>query len=271
MAKRMMAGICNICGRNGDLSFEHIPPASALNNSKVLVASADAYWNRGPGQGQRATGKQYQSGFGENSLCEYCNHKTGQWYVSYFSRWCHEGMALYDHTKGKSALAHMSTIFPLPVLKQIVTMFLAQNGQYFRDIAKESLVRFVLNKDQRCLDPKIRFWVYLVAPGPLRKTPFCTVLNTVTGESVQVMEFSFPPFGYMMTIDSRPADNRLSEITHFSRFQYHEMAWMSMRLGLLPTHTPVLGDYRSFKNMDRVDGEPNVVLDFSDVLKNRPK
>lgn len=261
MSHPMPQGVCNICGLLRPLSFEHTPPRSAFNASKVLYTSADAYWNQGPGQDLPPRGKQFQRGYGRNSICEGCNHKTAAWYVPYFSRWCLEGMKLYDRAKGSPAVLQLSTLSPLPVIKQIATMFLARHGDYFSPDKKETLVRFVLNREQRYLDPKYRFWVYLVAPGPLRDVPPCVTLNVEGGlKSTHGAEFSFPPYGYMMTLNSQPQDSRLREITHFARYGHLDIACLSLELEVLPTHGPSLGDYRSFKQISPKAGEPNVVL-----------
>ena len=260
MSRRMPIGICNICGQTGELSYEHVPPRSAFNDCKVLLASVDSYWNHGPGRGRKARGMQLQAGYGANTLCERCNRTTGKWYVPFFSDWCRQGMEFYDKTGGKAALLYFSIIYPLPIIKQIVTMFLARNGGGIRADKKEPLVRFVLNREARYLDPKFRFWVYYVAPGPLRDTPPCAILNVKTGQAVNGMEFSFPPFGYMLTIGSRPEDRRPFEITHFARYGPFEQDRVTLCLEELPTHTPVLGDYRSFKKMDRNGNETNVIL-----------
>lgn len=145
MSRCMPTGTCNICGDVGPLSFEHVPPRSAFNDRKVLLASVDDYWNRGPGRGQEARGKQFQAGYGANTLCERCNRTTGKWYVPFFADWCRQGMEFHDRTGGKASLLYFSTLYPLPILKQVVTMFLARNGAGFRADKKEPLVRFVLN------------------------------------------------------------------------------------------------------------------------------
>ncbi|NOR52736.1 MAG: hypothetical protein GQ536_01415 [Candidatus Aminicenantes bacterium] len=58
-------------------------------------------------------------------------------------------------------------------------------------------------------------------------------------------EINFPPYGYMMTINSDPPDPRIVEITHFSRYGYDEFDTKAMRIPVLPTHLPFPGDYRT--------------------------
>lgn len=127
----------------------------------------------------------------------------------------------------------------------------------------QSLVKFVLNREQRYIDPLYRFWIYFVAPGPLRATPPCAILNIETGHRTVGLEFSFPPFGYMMTFGSQPEERQLFEISHFARFPLGAMEWVQLNLATLPTHTPVLGDYRSFKQMERNPNDTKTVLNLS--------
>src|SRR4051794_30505954 len=98
-----LASVTSVAGQ-AHFRSSMCPPASAGNHHKVLLTSADSYWNRGPGQGRPARGMQVQKGYGGNSICEWCNNTTGRWYAPYFADWCREGMWFYDHTGGKSAL-----------------------------------------------------------------------------------------------------------------------------------------------------------------------
>ena len=48
-----------------------------------------------------------------------------------------------------------------------------------------------------------------------------------------------------MTLDSEPPDDRLFEITHFSRYRYNDFEVLQMRPVVLHTATFVPADYRS--------------------------
>ena len=140
-------------------------------------------------------------------------------------------------------------------------MFMSLASSRFQAIHPK-LVRFILDRERYYLDPVYRFWVYYVAPGPLRATPPCTVLNVYTGQQTTGIEFSFPPFGYMMTLGSRPEDKRLYEISRFARYRPGEMERIQLNLATLPTHTAVLGDYRTFKTLDRNEIDTSTFLNM---------
>ena len=260
MSRPAHEGVCRICGRLGKLSFDHVPPEAAFNNRKVFRMKVDDYWGWRPGDRLPRRDIQ-QRGAGDHSLCERCNSETGGWYGGPFVEWCRQGMAFLERTGGRTSLIYLQHIRPLPILKQVVTMFLSFDEAPLRT-KHPDLVRFVKNPDQPYLDPRYRFFVYYVAPGCLRRTSGCAVLDIRTGGILLSSEFSFPPFGYMMTIDSEKPDRRLFEITGFARFQPGEKATVRLDMAVLPTHTPVPGDYRAFEHKKKSPDGRNTIVGF---------
>ncbi len=64
----------------------------------------------------------------------------------------------------------------------------------------------------------------------------------------------------MTTLDSEPDDRRLCEITHFSSYRPLEVSHVRLTLETLPTHSPVLGDNRWFKDFGPPTDEPNALM-----------
>lgn len=242
MARKRPEGTCHICGIFGPLSFEHIPPKSAFNNRPVVSLHFEQAISLGPDDVVK--GPQQQKGMGGYTLCERCNNLTGHWYGDKFVAWCYQGMEILERAGGKPTLIYLNYVFPLRVLKQIVTMFLSVNGDTFHNYHPE-LARFVLSRDARFLPPKYRFFLYYNVEGRQRTVGVAAVANMETGNASLLSEITFPPFGYVMTIDSNPPDGRLVEITHFARYAYEDFSVFSQRLPVLPTHVAFPGDYRT--------------------------
>ncbi|OGQ95774.1 MAG: hypothetical protein A2521_01015 [Deltaproteobacteria bacterium RIFOXYD12_FULL_57_12] len=180
---------------------------------------------------------------GYHTLCDKCNNDTGAWYGDQFVNWCYQGMKMLVRASGKPSLIYLNKLFPLPILKQIATMFFSVNSEIFR-IPNEEMVRFVMNKNEKYLSPKYRFFVYYNTTGRFRASGSTGLLNVNTGKISVISEITYPPFGYVMTIASEPPDNRLFEITHFARYDYNEFKEMPLELSVLPTHLFIPGDYR---------------------------
>ena len=245
MSRKPVTGTCHICGTVGKLSFEHVPPKAAFNNQTVIRAGLNAAIHVGPYD--KLKGRIQQRGAGDYTLCERCNNDTGRWYAKWFADWCVQGARVLSMTNFNPRIFTLHYIFPLRIIKQIATMFFSVNGPVMAQ-AEPELVEFVLNKDKRYLPPKYRFYAYFNRGAPTDKLRYLGISATLRigrGRPVVLSEISFPPFGYVMTLDSEPPDDRLFEITHFSRYRYNDFEVLQMRPVVLHTATFVPADYRS--------------------------
>ncbi len=244
MAKKKISGRCRICGSIGDLSFEHVPPRAAFNDRPVIRVNLEIALSLGPDE--LLTGQVQQRGMGDHTLCIPCNNNTGSWYGGNFVDWCYQGMEILRRSGGNPSLFYLNYLFPLRILKQIITMFFSVNIDGFQDKNPE-LVRFVLNKETRYLSPGYRFFVYYNVEGRHRSVGIVAGLRLDgRGDGPAVFsEITSPPFGYVMALDNRPPDDRLYEISRFADYGYNEFRVEEIRLPVLPTHTGVPGDYRS--------------------------
>lgn len=245
---RKVVGICHICGSHGRLSFEHVPPRAAFNDRPVLLAKFEDMLNAGWGEEPPTTVQ--QKGAGAYTLCESCNNSTGSWYGRHFVDWCHQGMSILARASGRPSLIYMQYVFPLSILKQIVAMFFSANGAQFHS-KHQPLVRFVLNREENQLPARYRVYTYYNAEGRLRNLGVVARGSFSRGETHTFSEITFPPFGYVLTIDSGAPDDQLFDITDFRTYRYREFAVLNLRLPVLPTHSPIPGDYRTAERLER--------------------
>lgn len=200
---------------------------------QILSINSDAPSSRGTVQ---------QKGAGAYTLCEQCNNNTGSWYGTHFVDWCYQGMEILRSARGAPSLIHLNYVFPLSVIKQIATMFFSLHDEKFR-LANPELERFVLRREAKYLPPKYRCFVYYNTEGQRRYNSTSAILHLSHGAR-ELSEFSYPPYGYVMTYGDDPPHDRMFEITHFSRYDYREFTIMSLRLPVLATYGPMPGDYR---------------------------
>lgn len=245
MSRKPVMGKCHICGTHDKLSFEHVPPKAAFNNRRLVRIGFEEAMAVGPYD--HAKGPIEQRGAGAYTLCEPCNNTTGRWYAPAFADWCVQGATVLIKTDFNPRIFTIQYIFPLRIIKQIVAMFLSVNHDGFAPSNPE-LVEFVLNRDKMYLPPKYRFFVYFnrgAATDKMRYLGFTAKMHFYTHERWLLSEISFPPFGYVFTIDSEPPDRRLFEITHFSRYRYNDFKVQEMEPVVLDTPTVVPADYRT--------------------------
>ena len=238
----------------GPLSFEHIPPRKAFNERPVVRARFEELVGLGPDEPIR--GQTQQRGMGEYTLCPKCNNNTGSWYGKNFVDWCYQGFEILLRSKGNPSLLYLNYLFPLRILKQIITMFFSVNGAEFCD-ANPELVKFVLNRDKKYLSPKYRFFVYYNTSSRLRCSGVSARIDINTQNICVFSEMNYFPYGYVMTFDSPPSDLRLFDITHFSMCSYNEFKVTTLKLSVLPTHLWFPGDYRPKEQIirDRIKAE----------------
>ena len=188
--------------------------------------------------------KKYQGGIRFRTLCRSCNSNTGTWYAKDFADWTYQAMGILLSTKGHPTLYYPTWFYPLRVIKQIITMFFSVftpgHEGYYPD-----LVKFILNPNFTGLDKKYRIYCYYNLKGGNRYIGDNFVKEPSLDGVIHVSEITFPPFGFVFTINSPKPDHRLTEITHFVKFGYNELAEHYQRFSTLPTHLPVPLDYRT--------------------------
>lgn len=243
---RKVFGPCHICGAVTQLTFEHVPPRAAFNDRPIVgkrfeeLFKGDLIENIDNFKGEKS-----QKGAGVYSLCERCNNVTGAWYGNAFIDWSYQGLILGEQAEIAPSLHLIFRIFPLRVIKQICCMFFSVNSPGLNE-AQPDLVRFVLNKDHKYLDPKIRIYVFYNRAGRGRQSAISGILDFGSSGSARIFsEIAFPPFGYVLSIDSTPPDPRLIDISFFANYRNNDWKDITLNIPVLPVYTPFPGDYRS--------------------------
>lgn len=248
MARRKtILGVCHLCGEYTKLSFEHVPPKAAFNDRPVVNANIEMLIKK-EADLDSFTGKTNQRGAGGYTLCEKCNSLTGTWYGPAYVEWIYQVSRVLLFSKGGPSLYYLYRIFPLRVIKQIICMFFSANGEKFRE-AQQNLVRFVLNKEDRFLDPAIHIFCFYSPSARSRQSGVSGVLNIETHSHKIISEIVFPPMGYVMSLNQEIPDERLFDISFFSMYRYNDWKEFGLRLPTLPIYTYFPGDYRSRKEV----------------------
>ena len=98
---------CHLCGKHGELSYEHVPPQSAFNDRRIWVARGEQLFEgRQPDQLKR---EQLQGGAGDYTLCIKCNNDTARYARAYVD-WACQAMEILERAKGVPSLAYPFTI-----------------------------------------------------------------------------------------------------------------------------------------------------------------
>lgn len=232
-------GNCHLCGEFKELTFEHIPPKAAFNDTPILIQKHEHLFD----EKSYVYGKSIRSNNGSGSycFCKSCNNNTGTWYARDFSEFV--GQA-YNHFNNVEKINRANLIEfnfkPLNVLKQILTMFLAIDHSDYLKNDKE-LVNFILEKGNNSLPDK--YQVYLYNTISKHKRLYGIQWNNFNGSTNTHSEITFNPFGYFLTVDSPPPIDTMTNITDFKKFQFNEQKKYIIPLFYLKTDNMFLGQY----------------------------
>lgn len=247
---------CHICGYVGKISFEHVPPRKAFNSHRAfmylgeqIIKNKDNFpWE------PVVKGVQMQRGVGFNTLCERCNSNTGSWYGGAFVDFIYQGYRIIGKnnegvaSKTNSRLSMpFQNIYPLRIIKQIVSMFFSINSPRFAK-AQPDLVKFVLDKKSKGLsEEKYGLYIYILNGAIARYIGIAGILGMSKSESRVVSELSAPPFGYVLEMNPT-LENRAKEcnIIYFAnKFEYSQKVNLMLNLPVYESNSYFPLDYRS--------------------------
>ena len=271
MARKKVFGNCHICGKPAKLSFEHVPPQAAFNNCPVVGKHIIDLINKDPDYYFDSKGHKSQRGAGAYTLCPKCNNNTGRWYGGAFANFAYQSLDTLKHAKGHPSLYYPFRIHPLRVIKQIITMFFSVNNELFRT-NHQDLVKFVLDKKKRYLDPDTRILAYFTL-GPHLRFAGGTSISTIEidpnevsietmddalnqyrrdyAKSLYSSEIAFPPLGYVLSFGLESLNSKLADISFFAKYSYDDWTSIYLKLPVFPVNTWHPGDYRSKEQLRR--------------------
>lgn len=251
VSRKPIYGTCSLCGEHKKLSFEHVPPETTFNTSKVLALTGDALIksianeNILPWEFEKEKGKIQQRGRGGYYLCADCNSKTGQWYVPEYSKFIHtihSALMKVGKQEYKSLGIKMQGMRPLPIFKQIMTMFCDINSGLMGD---ESLREYLLNKTSQEFNKK-RYHLYAyIHCGELVRSNGISAMICQDGV-IMLTEISMYPVGFALYID-KPESYKPEgvDLTCFSDFKYEDEGVIDMIIPKLENNIIFSGDYRT--------------------------
>lgn len=250
--KKKVYGKCHICGVNSNLTQEHIPPKSAFNTGRVELLSPKSILNNGS-----ELKKSFQNGLYKNSLCKTCNNNTGLWYGNAYKGWVNQiyPIAINNDIEKGIAPENQISLYPLRVLKQILSMFTSINTPKAYPSYREEIENFLLNRENQFLPNKIKVYFYIVSSKSRynRQVPISGVLKGGASPII-LSEISWFPCGYILT-DSEETpnfDKNLIDITFFKNYSYDEKASLDLLIPVMPINFYMCGDFRTKKEIEKL-------------------
>jgi hypothetical protein len=234
-----MEGICALCGKYGKLTFEHVPPEAAFNDSPIYTHTADHLVNKNsPVYGKRSRSNK---GFGSCTLCAPCNNNTGGWYSKSYVDFARQGMQILTSNDHVGSVVGSYLIKPLNVIKQILTMFMSadKTGHLRSHI---NLVDYILDKESIVFPANFKVFIYSNDSHVKRMLGCSVVLDPMTGIQ-QWSEINFKPFGFLLAEDSGPAHPHMVDISNWGKVPYNITCMVVLSTILLEVTNMGIGVY----------------------------
>jgi hypothetical protein len=248
--KKKVSGQCQICGKQGGLSFEHVPNRKAYNKQAIIEYSWEDVFIRK----EKAKGKIIQGGIGEYTLCEQCNNDTGSWYGGEYTRWAR---ACFEFLKNRKpsfvepdeAIMVLHDVYPLRFLKQVAVCFFSVTPGLAQ--THPELVNYVLNKEEKRISEDCRFYLnlYFGTKPIIRRWPLAGKITVhynegrliPVGGSI-ISEVTHPPFALVMS--DKMGFAGAGDITPFTDFDYdQQLRNLTLKLRVIKGESSLPGSF----------------------------
>ena len=232
---------CAICQSYTEMTFEHIPPRSAFNNIGIHTQNLEEALK------QNGRYSWQKRGAGEYSLCKNCNASTGGWYGEAYKDWDFQGYSFLLNERARNGMFLSFNIYPLRVIKQIISMFASSCGAGWMS-SRPEISKWLLNPDHSGFpDKNLRLYMGIMENGSTLARQTGMMASLVLGKGVSVVsEISFPPFVYILgqNVEYIDPNARLHDITSFAEETFKTKRDYYIPLDKLPVHTN-LADFGS--------------------------
>lgn len=250
MAKKEY-GTCHICGKESELSFEHIPPKVAFNCNRTKMYAGDVIREHImnpdslPWEYSEEKYISHQQGSGYYSLCKSCNNYTGRWYVPEYGKFAATCLNMLSEVNPSvnSMIGFKCKEFrPLPVFKEIMAMFCSVNSDLYED---KQLSNFILNKDSTDFNSeKYQVYIYLFVGVMERRAGFSCSLNLLSNQITVVSEICAFPLGLILCTEGS-CSRFATDITSFSKCNYNASCLLDIEMHVHECNTIFPLDYRT--------------------------
>ncbi len=229
MSKKM--GICHLCGKYAELTFEHVPPKSANNKDRAkLITGREIFDVKKLKSGKKLRYINQQQGAGNYTLCRECNNNTGDWYASEYIKFANEiGYILtneIDTNKAKGIGLDSNKLYFQRIIKQILCMFLSTiQPEYAMEL--KDIREYVLRKENaKFNDNKYRISMYLLKKYEISHSGIMGLLIKENGQTIirKVAIMNLYPIGFILEI--APPEKKIddtTDITKFTTLKYDEL------------------------------------------------
>jgi hypothetical protein len=263
LPRKPLRGKCSLCGKETDLTKEHIPPRASGNKERTQKHTLDDWLQKGLDDTRDKHHPTQQGGIWGYTLCRYCNSLTGTLYGNEYVAWAQRAKDIMDGFEpgtfsqldnmtgpfGWNAIfgsKEVGSVKPGAMVRQVLSCMCSLSGAW--DLAERhpEIKRIILEQSEEALPKGIELGMHLYVGPMARISGPQLMVNVKEGIWRWCQEIAYPPFAFLLVIASNKKDPGLglmmgdwtsigpSEERYFEGVVEVGFGW-----------TPYPGDYRS--------------------------
>lgn len=256
-------GRCRLCGQEGDLTKEHIPPKSSGNKERHTNLTLDDWLRDKLEANSKTKGPIEQGGIFGYTLCRRCNSLTGTLYGTEYKEWVNRANKMIDGF-GPGMVATLNQmpgpfgenldfgckedggVKPGAFVRQVLSNMCSLSGSWDLAGRHPTLRRIILEKSLEKLPDELELGMSIYFGPNVRTHGPQLRVDKKTKTWRWLIEIAYPPFAFLMVIASNSKEpglglliDNMTEVTPETRQKF--MGTVEMGFGW----SPYPGDYRS--------------------------
>ncbi len=234
MGRNKQRGICHICGDNCVLSFEHIPPKKAFNDTGAKVYNGKELLEKY--RGLKVKYLNLQQGMGRYTLCDKCNNNTGAWYANEYCEVANKVVASLNSEPlyhGYVIDIALNDIAVLPFIKQVITMFCSLIP--YESVVQLGFDKLISEKENNKVNTElfdIRMYLTPIKTGQLSSGIVGVLIkNEFNGvDYAKIVDLATYPFGFILNLSPEIELKYGTSINSFLKCTYNEKRNLELSL-----------------------------------------
>ncbi|WP_373265983.1 hypothetical protein [Hungatella hathewayi] len=256
MPKNKKMGRCRLCGKYGELSYEHLPPKAAFNNKPTKMYNGIDILTNNKKTGNGFADICYenqQKGAGGYTLCSTCNNITGAKYNIEYQKFVNALGNIILSTDNDLPYNISFTSNPLDCLaifKQIMSMFCSISDTCSFDT---NLCDFILDENSTSFNSsKYQLYIYGVhKASKIGRICGDTILLKQNGDKIKLSEISYFPIGLILDMTNCQHSYNIKgcDITDLSKFRYGEKNQIEMSMPIHIVNSEIISSFATLENL----------------------
>ncbi len=256
-------GRCHLCGKEADLTREHIPPFSSGNKYRHEILTFDDWLTDRLNMHSATKHSIEQGGIFGYTLCQSCNSLTGYLYGNEYKRWVQIATKIIDGY-GSNVILQMNTIpktagdevtfgseagggvKPGSFVRQVLSCMCSISGAWNLTDRYPEMRRIILEQSAESLPSGMELGMSFYFGPRIRVFGPQLIISPKTSTWRWCQEIAFSPFSFILVLASNLKESGLGLlIDNLTTLSPKEEQVFSGIVELGFGWTPYLGDYRS--------------------------